>query len=480
MSIKEVFEKQDGIGMAALVAKGEVHPLELLDEAISRIEQSKNTINCVVFPDFDAARKRAKSGLPAGSFSGIPLLLKDLTLQRVGTTTSNATKALSNFKVLQNSLIIDKLEQAGFNYLAMTAVPELGYCIISASRFYGPTRNAWNLQHSSGGSSGGAGAAVGARIMPLAHASDGAGSIRIPASFNGLVGLKMSRGRTSYSPHYGDIWYGAALEGCVSLSIRDTAAYCDVISGTVAGDPYEQMGLLPGLAQALNRPTAKLKIGLVTTAHESARLSSEVSTAVAGAGALLADMGHEVIPYKFRFDIEKLLENFGNMAAVTLAAAMGAVEKATGIKLGSSDFSRVNWEQIEYGRRISAAQHAEDIDEMRILGRNVATDCQGFDVLVMPTLPRTAPRIDDKALDMYSLSRDKYHEGLLPYLTFTAPFNYSGQPALSLPLAMSTDGLPIGVQFVAAHGRDGLLLQLGRDLEQARPWRQNRPPHAVS
>ena len=471
------FENYDGVGLAELVRAGEVTSLELVEEVIRRIEAVQDTVGPVSIPYYDLARETAQQALPDSALAGVPWLLKDLLLMYEGTITSNSMTMLKDIPADHDSEFVRRARAAGLILVAKTKVPEYGYCISTEPAIWGPTRNPWNLDCVAGGSSGGSSAAVAARVAPLAHASDGGGSIRIPAAWNGLVGLKVSRGYSTYAPDYADFWIGSAVEGCVSRTVRDTAAYADITIGGSIGDPYELPVEGAPFLSLIERAPKPLRIGYTSSTRGVIDLDPDCAAAVAEAAALCADLGHQVEEMSLDLDDEAIQAGFATLSAAEAAAAVTTMEQLFSRAFGPEDFSRVNWQRIEAGRETSSTALIWAMESLRQSGRSAAQQCAAYDVVITPTMPTPAPPLG--TFDLYGMDAEPYNNLLLSHVVFTLPYNISGQPALTLPLRQSRDNLPVGVQFAARRGGDGLLLQLGRQIEQACDWSDRRAPHAV-
>jgi len=476
MSMPE-FDSYDALGLADLVRTRKVTALELVEEVIARLEAVQNSLHPLAIEHFDMARETARQPLPEGPLSGVPWLMKNLLLMAEGTVTSNSLTFLAQAVAPHDSEMVRRAKAGGLILVGKTNVPEFGYCISTEPAMYGPTRNPWNPARTAGGSSGGSAAAVAARVLPLAHASDGGGSIRIPACYNGLVGLKISRGRGTYAPDYTDIWAGSAVEGCVSRSVRDTAAYLDLVAGGVTGDPYELPGFDPPLSRDMMIPPPSLKVGFALKGMDGVTVAPDVAAAVHDAVRLLGEMGHEVEEMSLACDYDLVTSQFAIQAAAEAAAGFALLEGLLGRPLTAADFSPINWKRVELGRGVSGTAVLGALEALRLAGRSIAQSCAPYDVVVTPTMPRPAPELG--FFDMYGLDLDAYHARLMPEICFTLPFNVSGQPALSLPLGMSGEGLPIGVQFVALRGEERLLLKLAAQIEAAVPWKDRKPPHGL-
>ena len=476
--------KLDAIAQAALVRAREVEPCELVDAAIARIERVDPQLNAVILPAFERARDRAKALSAAARtadelppFLGVPFLLKDLGGQEAGAPCHLGMCFLkqANWVEPNDSYFTEKLGRAGFISLGRTNTPELGLLPTTEPEAYGPTRNPWSLGHSPGGSSGGAGAAVAAGLVPAAHASDGGGSIRIPAAHCGLVGLKPTRGRNSFGPLAGERWGGFSCELVVSRSVRDTAAILDVTNGPMPGDPYAAAAPARLYADQIRTTVRPLRIGLLARAP---RGDVEVHSACAEAAMLTAreleGLGHHVEEsFPEALADPEGMRAFVTVVACNVARALDTVSEKVGKTIGSADVEPLTWILAELGRACSAPQYIAAIDVTHTLGRRLAPWWERFDLLLTPTTAQPAPHLGDlvpsieNPLEGYARSA--------PYGCFTASFNQSGQPGISLPMHQTGEGIPVGAQLVAAYGREDLLLRVAAQLEQARPWKDRWP-----
>jgi len=462
----------DATALAALVSSGEASPGELVDEAIERIERLNPTLNAVIHQRFDAARAEAGGDLPDGPFRGVPFLVKDLGCEMAGEPLHLGCRALKEAGVRSpvDSFLYESIRDAGFVTLGRTNTPEFGSTITTEPVAYGPTRNPWNTDHSTGGSSGGSAAAVAAGIVPMAHANDGGGSIRVPASECGLVGLKPSRGRVSKGPLIGEAWAGATIDGVVSRSVRDSAAMLDVISGRRVGDPYSAAPPVRPFAHEDGVDPGSLRIGLAPS-HAGVDTHTECAAAVDEAGALLERLGHRVeIAQPPEFFDDRFAHHFVTILAAATANDFEALGGVLGRPLTKDDVEPDNWAMAEIGGAVPAATYLTSVDWMHAWSRRLQAWWNEFDVLVSPVIAVPPPEI--------GWLRDPEHgtERLTQILQFTAQFNVSGQPAVSLPLHWTSDGLPVGVQFVGAVESEPMLIRLASQIEAAAPWTERRPP----
>ena len=460
----------DALGLAALVAKREVSPEELLDEALERVRAVNNQINAVVLMQPEVARAMIRDGLPEGPFRGVPFLLKDLGAEAVDFPSHNGSRLLRNTTYKRDSAIYERLRDAGLVTFGRTTSPEGGIGVATESAVYGgPTRNPWDLGRTSGGSSGGAGAAVAAGIIPAAHGSDGGGSVRIPASSCGLFGFKATRARFPDGPYSGEGWAGMAIDGFLTRSVRDSAALMDACAGADLGAPYWAPPLAEGYVAAIARPPRRLKVALCTTTFTGGPVHPECRRAAEETGKLLADMGHEV------FEARPEADHRGMMRAWTRIVACGTalgVRKALGGRpLGPDDVEGVSRGAIAYAEGISGADYLEAVGKVHAYGREMAAAFQGWDVLLSPTLAEPPAEVGRFSHATEDYEGFRIGPGMVfDYSPFCAPFNASGQPAATLPLHWTPEGLPVGVQIAAGFGADEDLIALCREIEQARPW----------
>jgi len=471
------YASHDALGLAELVERGEVTPREVVDAAITAIEKLDPELNAVIHENFERARTEASGPLPDGPFRGVPFLLKDLACgNRTGDPIHWGTRFLrdADYRATTTSYLVEKFERTGLVILGRTNVPELGAWATSESKAYGPCRSPWNPDHTSGGSSGGAAAAVASGMVPIAHASDGGGSIRNPASQCGLVGLKPTRGRVSVGPDIGEAWAGMTFEFALSRSVRDTAALLDCVQGMMPGDPY---GAVPPERPYLEEVTARpgrLRIGVL--AHlDQGDVHPDCVEAAENAGRLLESLGHDVdTSYPKEVAGSDLLPHSLAVISSSQARAIEGFSKLLGRELGADDMDSDNWAVTKMGQDVSATQYLAAVEAHHRFQRNVAAWWEGgHDLLITPTIAGLPPRVGEMCPDPAKPLDAFMRSGAL--LPFTLPFNVTGQPAISLPLHMNDDGLPVGVQLVAAFGREDLLIRVASQLEQAVDWSARKP-----
>jgi amidase len=474
--IAGLFDTHDAVGLGRLVRQREIEASELVEEAIRRIERIDPQLNAVCLKTYDRARRAAKDpGLPDGPLKGVPFLLKDLGTLWKGLPTTNACPFTKDVVADADMEYVRRIKRSGVVLVGKSNSPEFGWSLATEPRLHGRTNNPWNLDVGPGGSSGGSAAAVAARLVPLADASDGGGSIRAPASHCGVVGLKPARGRITVAPQYGDFWYGAAVFLCVSRSVRDTATYLDQVHGRLPGDPYTVPRPKNGFASQAEAEPGTLRLSFTTRTPGGHDAHPEVIKAVQLAARLCEDCGHRVEERDLVLDYEPFWHTFVRGCAVQNAAAFADLAPLVGHEVREDEVSPVMWALIQRGRSVTAVQHSQDIDKLRRFGREVVEATRSVDAYIMPVVRH--PARPHGYYDMYRLDLDTYNnERLAPDVACTAPFNVSGQPAISLPFHWTGDGLPVGVQLVGREGDEKTLLRLAGQLERAQPWRDRVPP----
>jgi len=474
--ISELYGSLDGLGLAELVKKGDVTPSEIMEEAIRRAEAVNGELNFLTYRAYEEGRRMAADpALPDGPFKGVPWLVKEIATSWKGLQTTNACPYFKDVVADGDAEVVTRTKKAGFTLLGKSNSPEAGWALSAEPKMYGATLNPWNTAHTPGGSSGGSAAAVAARVLPLAEASDGGGSIRVPAANSGLVGLKPARGRITMAPYQADFFYGGVTFLCVSRSVRDTAAYLDVIGGPLPGDAYyADMPATPYLDEVSKDP-GKLKVAMVTVSPDGCTpIDAEVKAGVENAARLLESLGHEVTPEAVPYDFWQVYNTYTRIAAVGTAIWFLGSEGLVGRPATREDMEPLYWTTILKGKGISGVEHAGDIENLRLMCRDIVGRMAAYDVWLMPTAPMVPRKIGyyDMSLDV-----DAYNETIMgPDCAFTAPFNAAGLPAISLPLHWTKSGLPVGIQFVGRDLAEGTLLRLAGQLEQAQPWKDRLPP----
>jgi amidase len=468
------YTEYDGLGLAALVRSKEVSADEVLEAAIGRIEALNPTLNAVVARAYDAARAAAPNGSDDAPFVGVPFLLKDLGGAQAGVPMSAGSRFFAHAPAPVDAETVVRYKRAGLRILGRTNTPEFGLNASTEPVLFGPTRNPWDLSRSSGGSSGGSAAAVAARMVPLAHASDGGGSIRIPASCCGLFGMKTTRNRLSYAPYAGEGLAGCSVEHVVSRSVRDSAAALDATAGPAVGDPYYPPPPARPFLEEVGAPPARLRIALTTEAFGGSPVDPDCVAAAEAAASLCEELGHHVERAAPAYDVAGLDETYNLVFAINAAANIRLRARALGLTLDAGGFERVTWSMVQSADRVSAPDYVQMLNRLHAISRRIQAFFETYDMLLTPTLAE--PPVELGVLDMMSEDTAAYTARLWRYMPFTYPFNVTGQPAMSVPLAWNDAGLPIGVQFVGRYGDEATLFRLAGQLEQARPWADRRPP----
>jgi amidase len=471
----------DACALAQLVRDGDVSPTELVDDAIDRIEKLNPELNAVIRPRFDQARQEAAAALPDGPFRGVPIVLKDLMCSTAGEEIHEGMRVLKEARYVadRDQELARRFRAAGFVVVGRTNTPELGIVPTTEPLAYGPTRNPWDTARSTGGSSGGSAAAVASGMVPVGHAGDGGGSIRIPASECGLVGLKPSRARVPSGPEWGDVFGGLVCELAVSRTVRDTAAVLDAVAGPAAGDPYAAPTPARPFLDEVGADAGQLRIGMQTEAFGgTVATHPDCVAATERAAAVLASLGHIVEPtHVAALDAPEFVEAF----LLVWAAGIGYdIDHYWSGKIGRAiiegEVEPLTWALVEVARTTSASAFLDARQKLQAISRAVGEWYEegGFDLLLTPTLAEPPPLLGE-----FDSPPDNPVHGLLraaALVPFTPPFNVSGQPAISLPLHWNSDDLPIGVQLVAPLGREDVLLRVASQLEEAAPWAERHPP----
>lgn len=470
----EEFASHDLLGLADLVRTRAVTADELLDIALRQIEQRNPPLNAVNHLDEALARRTIASGLPQGAFTGVPYLLKDLGVVRDGMPTSNGSKGCGLGPATHDSTLVERLLRSGLVVCGKTNTPELGLNASTESAALGPCANPWDLTRSAGGSSGGAAAAVAARMVPAAHATDGGGSIRIPASNCGLFGLKPSRARNPAGPDVGESWSGLATGHAVTRSVRDSAALLDATQGPAPGDPYFAPPREREFLSEVGAPVETLRVALWTDGLAGEAIHPACRSAAEDTAALLGQLGHRVELKAPPVDMHEMLDHVRVIIASNVAAALSAAGRLRGSDIREGEVENATWELGQEGQRTSGQRYAEAIMGIHRVGRRMGGFFGEFDVLLSPTL--ASPPLPLGTLETIESGADAHMDRLFSALPFTPLFNVTGGTAASLPLGWSDEGLPVGVQLGANPGEEGRLFRLGAQLESARPWFDRAPP----
>jgi len=480
--VSDELARLDATAQAELVRTRRASPRELVDAAIARAERLDPRLGFLVAERFEEARAEAEGPLPEGPFRGVPFLVKDLVCGQAGEPFWMGNRALrdAGYRAPRDSFLFAKLRAAGLVAIGRSKTPEFGFTVTTEPEAFGPARNPWNPAHSPGGSSGGSAAAVAARVVPLAHANDGGGSIRIPASACGLVGLKPSRGRLSLGPDLGEGWSGMLAEGVVALSVRDTARCLDACAGPMPGDPCTAPAPARPFAEEVARDPGPLRVGLCAEIPGApGAVHAECRAAAEAAARRLEALGHAVEPSH-----PKALEEPGVSdlfaTLVTAEATRQAEELAAilGRPLAEGDLEAYTAALVEQGRGVTGAACLAARSALAAWSRRAARFwSDGFDLLLTPTLAAPPPPLG--VLSSAAGAPAELLERVRLLVAFTSPWNATGQPAISLPLHTGAGGLPVGVQLVAPLYREDLLLRVAAQLEREAPWLERLPDLAA-
>ena len=469
----EAYCDYDGLGLAELVARGEVTPAELVEASIERIERHNGTLNAVVHKAYDEARETAAGGLPDGPFRGVPFLIKDLGAKVTGWPRTSGSNYAQVAADTEDSELIRRYRAAGVVLVGKTNTPEFGIPGVTQSERLGPCGNPWDPARISGGSSGGAASATASGMVPLAHASDGLGSIRIPAANCGLVGMKITRDRTPIC-EVTDGAMGFSVHHVVSRTVRDSAAMLDATDGPQPGDPFthpKKDG--PFLAEVSKSP-GKLRIAWSVETPSGRPMSDEMIAATHRTAETLKALGHEVFEMGLGIDYRQMYRAQGLVSASNFAASMMRWVEALGREPEPGELGPLAQRAYDAGRRVTGQQALWGWQQLRLSNIQILERFQNFDVYLTPTMSRTSPRIDE--LDPLVGDLKDFDRNQASTYGTTPPFNFTGQPSLSLPLWQSDDGLPMGMMFTGRFGDEATLYRLAGQLEKELPWKDRRPP----
>lgn len=463
----ELLDGADATALAGAIRRREVSAGEVLEASIARIEARDPALHAVVARRFDEARAEVERGLPEGPLTGVPFLVKDLKMDVAGLPTTNGSRLLEGRVAAEDSELVARFRRAGLVVLGKTNTPEWGLSPSTEPALFGPTRNPHRPSHSPGGSSGGTAAAIASGMVPVGHGNDGGGSLRIPASACGLVGLKPSRGRVPASPRRPAFSYPLGVNGAISRTVRDTALLLDVASGAVPGDVYAAPTPRRPFLDEVGAPVERCRVALATTSPAGAPLHPDGRAAVDATGRLLEQLGHVVEPAMPPHAWDAVVHVMRVCMATPLAAAVDAHLAARGRELADDDVEPFTRVMIELGRATTGTEVVAALEDVERAAHAVGPFFEDYDVWVSPTLGAPTPPLGH--LDTSDL--EAMYTRASVYSSMTSVSNVTGQPAISLPLATDADGMPLGVQLVAGYGREDLLIRLAAQLEEARPWR---------
>jgi amidase len=488
------YDQYDGLGLAKLVREKKISPVELCEEAISRVEKLNPVVNAVVTPMFDIGRAAAKNPLPEGPFTGVPFLLKDLISSYAGVRLTWGCRAYKDYIPDYDSELLKRFKKTGVVILGKTNTPEFGLMGITEPELFGPTRNPWNVEHTPGGSSGGSAAAVASGMVPISSGGDGGGSIRIPSCYCGLFGLKPSRGRNPTGPKFGELWQGAAVEHVLTRSVRDSAAMLDAIQGADAGAPYIIKSPEKPYTEEINQDPCSLRIAFNTESPLGTGTHEYCKDAVLKTAKLLQELGHKVEEAKPEIDGIKLAKTYFIMYFGEMAADIEHARSVLKKEVGRKDFEITTWFFGELGHRYSAGDFVNAMREWDVAARIMGQFHLKYDLYLTPTVAfppvkigELMPKSYEKAameiisfLKLGTLAKasglvDKIAIQTLAKTPFTQLANFTGQPAMNVPLHWDKNGMPCGVQFIAPFGDEATLFRLASQLEKSKPWFNKRP-----
>lgn len=488
------YDQYDALGLAELVRRREVSPGELCDEAIRRIERLNPLLNAVILRMYDQARQAAHSGLPDGPFTGVPFLIKDLVSSCAGVPMTKGCRAYRNYIPSFDSELMKRYRRTGAVILGKTNTPEFGLMGVTEPELHGPTRNPWNIEHTPGGSSGGSAAAVASGMVPMASGGDGGGSIRIPASYCALFGLKPSRGRNPTGPEFGQLWQGAAVEHVLTRTVRDCAAMLDAVNGPSPGDPYVIPRPEQPYSEEIEHPPGALRVGFTTASPLNTPVHPDCVKAVEHTARLLESLGHIVEEAAPKIDGIALARSYFMMYFGETAADIDELRHILGRKAVPGDVEGATWTLNLLGRAYSAGEFVSSLREWNRAARAMGKFHQSHDLFLTPTTAYPPVRIGElkpspseellmKITNRFNLGRllrisgiaDKVAVDSLSKTPFTQLANLTGLPAMSVPLYWTEENLPCGVQFIAPFGEEAVLFRLAAQLEQAQPWFDRRP-----
>ncbi len=489
------YDKYDGLGLAELVQKKEVKPGELVEEAINRIERLNPQLNAVIHKMYEQARKTAGGDLPDGPFKGVPFLLKDLVTYYAGVPLTCGSRFFKDFIPDHDCELVKRLKAAGIIVIGKTNTPELGLAFVTEPELFGPANNPWDLTRTTGGSSGGSAAAVAARIVPVAHASDGGGSIRVPSSCCGVFGLKPTRGRNPAGPDFGDMWRGFAGDHAITRSVRDSAALLDATAGPDTGAPYYAAPPARSFLSEVGESPGKLRIAFTSEHLLGSTVEEDCIKGLEATVKLCGELGHEMVEAVPPIDGQAITRAFMTIICSETRAMIDESSDLLNRKASSKDFEPLTWIIALLGDEFLASDLSRAINTIQLYSRQVGEFFEKHDVLLTPTLAmpplktgesqvkgiqavmmKLFGRLNAGGLIKRLVGMDYMAEEALKFAPYTPLFNATGQPAMSVPLHWNDEGLPIGMQFVGRYGDEATLLRLAGQLEKARPWSDRLPP----
>jgi amidase len=489
------YDKYDGLGLAELVRKKEVRPVELVEEAISRIEKLNPKVNAVIHKMYDQARKTAEGDLPDGPFKGVPFLLKDLVTFYAGVPLTNGSKFFKDFIPDHDCELVKRHKAAGVIVIGKTNTPEFGLAFVTEPELFGPANNPWDLTRTTGGSSGGSAAAVAARMVPLAHASDGGGSIRVPSSCCAVFGLKPTRGRNPAGPDFGDLWRGFACDHAITRSVRDSATLLDATAGPDTGAPYYAAPPACSFLSEVGEDPGKLRIAFTSEPLLGSNVEEDCIKGLEDTVKLCQELGHEMVEAVPPVDRQVIARAFMTTVCSEIRALVDESARLLNRKATSRDFEPLTWMVTLLGKEFPASDLSHVINMIQLYSRRVGEFFEKYDILLTPTLAmpplktyesqvkgiqaflmKFFGRLNAGGLVKRLVGLDYMAAEAFKFAAFTPLYNTTGQPAMSVPLYWNDEGLPIGMQFVGRYGDEATLFRLAGQLEKARPWADRKPP----
>lgn len=464
----------DGLGLAELVRKRDVTPAELLDAAIERAERSNPKLNAIVYKAYDEARANAAGTLPDGPFKGVPFLIKDLGVRVKNWPRTSASRFAQVDADAEDSELTKRYRASGVVLFGKTNTPEFGIPGVTSSALLGPCRNPWNTDHISGGSSGGAASAVAAGIVPLAHASDGLGSIRIPAACCGLVGMKTTRDRNPNGQHDTDRAIGLSVDHVVSRTVRDSAAMLDATGYPEANSPFAYPAKERPYIEEITRAPGKMRIAFSSETPSGKPIDPEIRAALERTAETLKQLGHEVREEGLGIDYRMLYRAQGIVSAANFSASIRRWAEIKGREPGDDELEGLARRGYEAGKKLSAQDAGWGWQQLRLMNRQILSKFETWDIWLTPVLGTNVPRVD--YLDPLMDDLKEFDRRQAATFGFTPPFNLTGQPSLSLPLHQSESGLPIAMMFTARYADEATLFRLAAQLEKEMPWIGRKPP----
>ena len=495
MSIESLYSEKDALGLAELVRQGDVTALELVEEAIRRIEKLNPQLNAVIHTMYDQARTAAQSPLPSGPFQGVPFMLKDLLAEFAGVPTRSGSRFLKDYVPQQDTELVRRFKSTGVIVVGKTNTPEFGIVPYTEPELFGATNNPWDLERTVGGSSGGSGAVVAAGMVPFASGGDGGGSIRIPSSCCGLFGLKPTRGRNPSGMIAGAYWFDAVVEHVLTRSVRDSAAMLDATHGYHTGAPHSPPPPERPYIEELERDPGKLRIAFTPKPLLGKNMHPDCIAGLEATVKLLEGLGHTLIEDAPVIDAVPVSMAFLVTVAIGVAAEVEAAEKMLGVKATPKDFESVTWALTLVARRMKASRLVNSLRTLEETSRTLGAFFENYDLLLTPTLSTPPPitgslqvqGVQRTLVDLLSSLNagwvlqaakliESSAEDVYEFIPSTPLHNFSGGAAMSVPLYWNTDGLPIGMHFMGGYADETKLFRVAGQLERAQPWFHQRPP----